>query len=105
MQGKYIVNVGRSNVINQEDLYTYLKENKIGGAAIDTWDAKPKNKNQILLPSKHPFQELDNIILSPHAAMRVIDGHYRYVIDVTNNIIDIINGKPFRNLVDLKRGY
>ena len=105
MEGKYIVNVGRSNVINQKDLYNYLKENKIGGAAIDTWDAKPKKKNQILLPSKEPFQELDNIILSPHAAMRVIDGHYRYVSDVTNNIIDMINGKPLRNVVDLKKGY
>ena len=61
MKGKYIVNVGRSNVINQKDLYTNLKNEHLGGAAIDTWDEKPKNKDTILMPSEYPFEKLDNI--------------------------------------------
>lgn len=105
MYKKYIVNVGRSNSINQNDLYNYLKENKIGGAAIDTWDEKPKDKNTLLMPSYLPFETLDNIILSPHAAMRVATGHQRYVEDITNNVLNHLLGKEIKNIVSLKKGY
>lgn len=105
MKGKYIVNVGRSNVINQKDLYNNLKNEYLGGAAIDTWDEKPKDKNTKLMPSEFPFETLDNIILSPHAAMRVHNGHERYVIDITNNILNLINGKELINIVSYKKGY
>jgi len=105
MYKKYIVNVGRSNSINQNDLYNYLKENKIGGAAIDTWDEKPKDKNTLLMPSYLPFETLDNIILSPHAAMRVATGHQRYVEDITNNVLNYLLGKEIKNIVSLKKGY
>ena len=43
---KFIVNVGRSNVIDQKALYNALEEGYICGAAIDTWEEKPKNKNK-----------------------------------------------------------
>ena len=99
------MNVGRSNSINQNDLYNYLKENKIGGAAIDTWDEKPKDKNTLLMPSYLPFETLDNIILSPHAAMRVATGHQRYVEDITNNVLNYLLGKEIKNIVSFKKGY
>lgn len=105
MPHKYIVNVGRSNVINQKDLYEYLKDDRLGGAAIDTWDKKPKDKETKLMPSLYPFEELDNIILSPHAAMRVSKGHQRYVEDTTNNVLDYLLGRELKNIVDLKKGY
>ena len=51
MNGKYIVNVGRSNVIDEKALYNALVTETIGGAAIDTWEEKPKNKRTKLMPS------------------------------------------------------
>lgn len=105
MPHKYIVNVGRSNVINQKDLYEYLKNDYLGGAAIDTWDKKPKDKDTKLMPSLYPFEELDNIILSPHAAMRVSKGHQRYVEDTTKNVLDYLLGNELKNIVNLKKGY
>jgi len=105
MPHKYIVNVGRSNVINQKDLYEYLKSEYLGGAAIDTWDKKPKDKDTKLMPSLYPFEELDNIILSPHAAMRVSKGHQRYIEDVTNNVVELLLNNEVKNIVSLKKGY
>ena len=105
MKGKFIVNVGRANVIDQKALYEALESEYIGGAAIDTWEEKPKNKNTKLMPSEYSFHSLNNIILSPHAAMRVADGHERYVLDVTNNIIDLILKNEVRNIVSYKKGY
>ena len=105
MKGKFIVNVGRSNVIDQKALYYALENKIISGAAIDTWEEKPRNKRTRLMPSSFSFQNLNNIILSPHAAMRVIDGHERYVIDITENIISLISKNVVRNVVDYKKGY
>lgn len=105
MNGKFIVNVGRSNVINQQALYECLLNGTIGGAAIDTWEEKPKDKNTKLMPSNYAFHYLHNIILSPHAAMRVENGHERYVMDVTNNIVGLLLRNEVYNVVSYKKGY
>ena len=105
MKDKFIVNVGRSNVIDEKALYTALKDETIGGAAIDTWQEKPKNKRTKLMPSTYSFHDLNNIILSPHAAMRVENGHDRYVMDVTDNVIGLLIKNEVYNVVSYKKGY
>lgn len=105
MKNKFIVNVGRANVIDEKALYDALANETIGGAAIDTWEEKPKNKRTRLMPSEYSFHDLNNIILSPHAAMRVENGHERYVVDVTNNVINLLTGKEVYNIVSYKKGY
>lgn len=105
LKDKYIVNVGRSNCIVQEDLYYALKYGEIAGAAIDTWDKKPENKESILNPSVYPFVELDNIVLSPHQAMRVEVGHKRYVSDITKKVIRYLQTGKITDKVDFEKGY
>lgn len=105
LKGKYIVNVGRSNCIDQKALYEALKAGKIAGAAIDTWDEKPKDKNSRLNPSKQPFVELSNIVLSPHQATRIRAGHQRYVSDTTRKVIAYIEKGDISDRVDLQKGY
>ena len=104
LEGKYIVNVGRSNCIDQKALYEALRDEYIAGAAIDTWEKKPK-KDEILYPSEHPLVQLDNIVLSPHQAMRVNVGHKRYVEDTLNKVLDFIKDGSTRDVVDLDMGY
>lgn len=105
LKGKYIVNVGRSNSIDQEALYHALKDKWIAGAAIDTWDEKPRNSYAKLNPSKQPLVELDNIVLSPHQATRNKYGHQRYVRDVTEKVIKYIQYGEITDQVDLNKGY
>ena len=105
MKDKYIVNVGRSNCIDQKALYEVLSEGYMAGAAIDTWDSKPKNMNERLIPYDYPFETLDNIVLSPHQAMQVEDGHMRYVIDIILKVIAYITEGTLTDVVDLKKGY
>ena len=105
LRGKHIVNVGRSNCIDQKALYQALKAGKLAGAAIDTWDEKPKDRTSRLRPSQYPFVKLSNVVLSPHQATRIRAGHQRYVTDTTEKVIDyIVNGK-LSDQVDLKKGY
>ncbi len=105
LSGKYLVNVGRSNCVDQKALYDSLVRGELAGAAIDTWDEKPKNNREILNPSKYPLTELENIVLSPHRAMFVSDGHARYVEDIKNKIMAYIKGEELWDTVDLSRGY
>lgn len=105
MEGKYIVNVGRSNIIDEQALFEALSDKRLKGAAIDTWKKKPKDKKSLLSVSEYDFASLDNIILSPHAAMRTKDGHDKYVKDITNKIIKYLTTSKLSDVVDYKKGY
>ena len=104
LKGKYIVNVGRGNCIDEEAMYRSLESGELAGAAIDTWRIKSRSEKK-LFPSRKNCQRLNNVLLSPHKAMQVSDGHSLYVADVTDNVLDYLAGKPARNPVDLTKGY
>lgn len=105
LKGKYIVNVGRNNCIDEAALYNALKSGTLAGAAIDTWREKQRDKNKPLKPFDVPFDTLDNIVLSSHKAMQAYDGHLKYVLDTTDNVVSYINGNTPRNIVDYNKGY
>ena len=105
LKNKYIVNVGRSNCIDEEALYEALTAGGMAGAAIDTWREKPKTATSPLIPFDYPFQMLDNILLSAHKAMQLCDGHARYVEDICEQVLRYIDGQPLENIVDCSRGY
>lgn len=104
LKGKYIVNVGRGNCIDEEALYQSLVKGGVAGAAIDTWRQKSRDETK-LFPSKKHFEKLNNVLLSPHKAMQVDEGHHAYVIDVLDNVLSYIDGQLPRNAVDLTKGY
>jgi phosphoglycerate dehydrogenase-like enzyme len=66
----YLVNVGRGKVVDEDALYEALRDRRIAGAAIDVWYRYPREEGDVVEPSRHPFHELDNVILSPHASGR-----------------------------------
>ena len=104
LAGKYIVNVGRGNCIDEEALYQSLVNGGVAGAAIDTWRTKSRSE-QKLFPSQKHFERLNNVLLSPHKAMMVDDGHDKYVMDVLDNVLSYLEGNPPRNVVNLTTGY
>lgn len=106
LKDKYIVNVGRSNCIDQEALYDALVSEQLAGAAIDTWDRKPKDiMVDEMIPFEYPFDKLESIVLSPHQAMQVEEGHGRYVADISNKVLSYILYDELSDEVDLTKGY
>ena len=67
-QGKFLVNVGRGPIVDEEGLYLALKNGILKGAAIDTWYTYPQGGATTGAPSRFPIHELPNVILSPHVA-------------------------------------
>jgi len=68
MSGKFVVNVGRGDLIEEKAFFESLKEGVLKGAAIDAWYAYPQPGNPKMSPSRYPFHELPNVVLSPHVA-------------------------------------
>ncbi|KAI9113070.1 hypothetical protein K1719_016002 [Acacia pycnantha] len=56
-----IVNVGRGSLIDEKELVKCLVEREIGGAGLDVFENEPHVPKELF--------ELDNVVLSPHAAV------------------------------------
>lgn len=56
----FVINTSRGAVIHEGDLYEALKAKRIAGAGLDVFQEEP--------PGKLPLFELDNVVLTPHAA-------------------------------------
>lgn len=60
-----VVNIARGPVAPEKDFYDALASGRIAGAAIDVWYRYPPDAN---LPSDLPFQDLRNVIMTPHSS-------------------------------------
>ena len=95
-QPAYLVNVGRGKHLVEADLLAALDSGKIAGAFLDSFSHEPLQKD-------HPFWLHPKIIVTPHISAAGIPSEFAdQIIDI---IIKFKQGKPLKNLVDLKQGY
>ena len=101
-QDAIIINVGRGSLIKTEDLVDVLKEGHLKGVALDVFEKEP-------LDEESPLWSMDNVIITPHIAGPSFGGNK----DVEKAIWDLcienlelyLDGKPLKNVVNLKQGY
>ncbi len=94
-----IINVARGPIIDEQALYAALSENRIGGAIIDVWYDYPERGSPAEWPSKLPFQELDNIRMTPHSSgwtHALQDRRWRFV---AANLDRLARGEALQNVV------
>ena len=80
----YLINTSRGGIVNEEDLYQHLLNNKIGGAAIDVFEYEPY---------KGSLAKLDNCLLTAHMGSMSIDCRTRMEIEATEEVIRFSLGK------------
>lgn len=97
----YIINPARGPIIEEQALYVALKERRIGGAAIDVWWQYPDSpeEDSTTPPSRFPFHELDNIIMTPHISGGTAGTSARRARVVAGNIDRLYRGEPLVNVV------
>ena len=105
MKGKYLINIGRGKVIDEKALYLHLKNCTLTGAAFDTLYQDPARDLSVMLPSKYPFQELNNVIMSPHTAGYTDKSIEENILAVYKNIKKVFYGQEPENRVNLEEGY
>jgi phosphoglycerate dehydrogenase-like enzyme len=104
-----IVNIGRGDIIDQPALYKALKERPTMAAGIDVWYNYPKNDADRLNtpPADYPFQDLDNIVMSPHRAgsLNQTDIEVLRMTHLAELLNQAAHGNTMSNLVDPEKGY
>ena len=65
-----LINASRGGIVNEDDLYTTLKEKKILGAAFDVFADEP-------LKAESKLFELDNLVMTPHLGASTSEAQYR----------------------------
>ena len=94
----WIVNVARGEHILTEDLLVALKDDVIGGAALDVTDPEP-------LPDGHPLWELPNCLITPHVANTEDMAQPLLSARVRENVRRFAAGEPLIGVVDPDLGY
>lgn len=101
-----IVNISRGSIIDEKSLYYALEEGRIYGAGIDVWWRYPsKWRGKASPPTDLPFQDLDNIVVSPHRAGYSENTEREYFRFAAENILRFIQGEEPLNIIDVQRGY
>ncbi|NIS81277.1 MAG: hydroxyacid dehydrogenase [Anaerolineales bacterium] len=106
-EGAILINVARGPVVDEKALYDALREGRLYAAGLDVWYQYPEDEGDRSHshPSKYPFHELDNVVMSPHRAggsqeTKLLRMHH--LADLLNRLVE---GKEMPNRVDLLRGY
>jgi len=93
-QGVRIVNVARGGLIDEAALASALKSGHVGGAAIDVYSTEP-------VASDNPLLGLPNVIHTPHLGASTEEAQINVAIDIAEQIVDVLGGKPARAAVNM----
>jgi phosphoglycerate dehydrogenase-like enzyme len=100
-----LINVARGAVVNEQALFDALSDKVIAGAVIDTWYHYPSPSNpEPVMPSSLPFQQLDNITMTPHSSgwsAGLLDRRWKVIV---NNLKAMANGSPLENVLKAPGG-
>lgn len=88
----YLINTSRGAIINENDLYTALKNHWFAGAGLDVLENEPILK-------QNPLLSLDNIIYTSHMGASTEEALKRVSIQTVQNIIDFSYGRKLKHLV------
>ena len=97
-----IVNIARADIIEEEPLYQALRSGAIFGAALDVWWNSFKSEGSAFF--NFPFNELDNVILSPHITWRTEETERKRYEVLGSLLSRILGGNPPK-AVDRSKGY
>ncbi len=104
-----LVNVARGAIIDEAALYKALAERRIAAAGIDVWYEYPKTPEARAEtpPSRFPFHELDNVVMSPHrgGAYRMEELERKRMTDLAVTLNAIARDEPIPHPVELRAGY
>lgn len=94
----YLIGLSRGGVIDQNALIPLLRDQKIGGAALDVFPTEP-------LPADSPLWKLPNVIITPHVAG--FSPHYdeRAVLLFSENLQRYLAGLPLYNRINMEKKY
>ncbi|MGB9780490.1 glyoxylate reductase [Caldanaerobacter sp.] len=87
-----LINTGRGPVVDEKALVKALKEKWIYAAGLDVYEREPEFEKELA--------ELDNVVMLPHIGSATEEARRDMSVLVAQNIIDVIEGRVPRTLVN-----
>jgi phosphoglycerate dehydrogenase-like enzyme len=94
-----LINIGRAAIVDEEPLYRALSGNQIGGAALDVWWQHWTPEHPDRRPSRFPFHELSNVLMTPHCSGFTEGTADRRWGDLAANLDRYVRGDELDNVV------
>jgi phosphoglycerate dehydrogenase-like enzyme len=93
-----LINIGRGELVVEDDLVEALRHNRISGAALDVFVEEP-------LADSSPLWAMPNVVVSPHMSGDVVGWRDELVALFLDNLGRFRDGGPLLNVVDKQLGY
>jgi D-3-phosphoglycerate dehydrogenase / 2-oxoglutarate reductase len=90
--GVRLINVARGGIIDEIALANAVRSGKVAGAAIDVFSTEP--------PGENPLLGDPRIIITPHLGASTAEAQERVALDVAEQLVDILSGRPARYAVN-----
>jgi phosphoglycerate dehydrogenase-like enzyme len=94
-----LINIARGQIVDEDALYSALRDRTIGGAALDVWWQYPNAADPKRRGSRHPLHELPNVIATPHNSGWTGGMVERRWNEIADNIGRLTRGEPLANIV------
>ena len=91
-ENAFLINTSRGGIIDEKALYDALKNNKIKGAALDSYKEEPLENS--------PLVELENIIMTSHNGAYTKEAINNMGIQAAQNLIDVLEGREPENRIN-----
>ncbi len=83
--GAIVINTARGGLIVEADIAEACRSGKLGGYGTDVLQEEP-------MKAPHPFQEVDNIFVTPHVGSRTFESVERQAVRATLNLVNFLKG-------------
>lgn len=91
----FLINTARGALVDEPALIAALRQKRIAGAALDVLSREPPSVDH---PMIQAVMDLDNLIITPHAAWSAQESRRRLFQEVEENILAFLDGRD-RNRV------
>lgn len=81
-----IINCSRGGLVHEADVADACRRGRLAGYAADVLEHEP-------IEPPHPFQDVENILVTPHIASRTFESVERQAVMATENILRILSGE------------
>lgn len=89
--GAFLINTARGALVDEAALVSALREGRLGGAGLDTFE-----QIDVFTPDEappvHPLLELDNVVLTPHVAAGSVQSGQAVSRGGIENVVAILSG-------------
>lgn len=94
-----LVNISRARIVDEDALYTALRDGRLGGAILDVWYRYPSSSDDAVTPASRPFWDLPNAWCTPHSSAWTHQLPRRRYAVIADNVNRLVSGESLRNVV------